>query len=77
LSGKQFGVAVKNGQIGPVILVQYDRPGVSGADDHVAQYSIPIGLVMYRLICIAPAASIEKYKPLFAHVAASFQPAKG
>jgi hypothetical protein len=77
LSGKQFGVAVKNGQIGPIILVQYDRPGVSGADDHVAQYSIPIGLVMYRLICIAPAASIERYKPLFAHVAASFQPAKG
>jgi hypothetical protein len=76
LSGKQFGMALKNGQLGPIILVQYDRPGVSGADDHVAQYSIPIGLVMYRLICIAPSASIDKYKPLFAHVAASFQPAK-
>jgi hypothetical protein len=76
LSGKQFGVAVKNGQLGPIILVQYDRPGISGTDDHVAQYSIPIGVVMYRLICIAPAASIEKYRPVFAHVAASFQPAK-
>jgi hypothetical protein len=76
LSGKQFGVAVKNGQLGPIILLQYDRPGISGTDDHVAQYSIPIGVVMYRLICIAPAASIEKYRPLFAHVAASFQPAK-
>lgn len=76
LSGKQFGVAVKNGQLGPIILVQYDRPGISGSDDHVAQYSIPIGLVMYRLICIAPTASVEKYRPMFAHVAASFQPAK-
>lgn len=76
LSGKQFGVAVKNGQLGPIILVQYDRPGISGTDDHVAQYSIPIGLVMYRLICIAPTASVEKYRPMFAHVAASFQPAK-
>ena len=76
LSGKQFGVTVKTGQLGPIILVQYDRPGISGTDDHVAQYSIPIGLVMYRLICIAPTASIEKYRAMFAHVAASFQPAK-
>jgi hypothetical protein len=76
LRGKQFNVAVKNGQLGPIILVQYDRPGISGTDDHVAQYSIPIGLVMYRLICVAPTASIEKYRPTFAHVAASFQPAK-
>jgi hypothetical protein len=76
LRGKQFGVAVKNGQLGPIILVQYDRPGISGTDDHVAQYSIPIGLVMYRLICVAPTASVEKYRAMFAHVAASFQPAK-
>lgn len=76
LSGKQFNVAVKNGQLGPLILVQYDRPGISGTDDHVAQYSIPIGLVMYRLVCIAPTASVARYRPIFAHVAASFQPAK-
>jgi len=75
-SGKQFAVAVKTGALGPIILIQYDRPGVSGSDDHVAQYSIPIGLVLYRLICIAPTASVEKYRPMFAHVAASFQPVK-
>jgi hypothetical protein len=76
LSGKQFSVSLvaRNPRI--VFFVQYDRPGISGTDDHVAQYSIPIGLVMYRLICIAPAASIERYRPVFAHVAASFQPAK-
>ena len=76
LSGKQFNVAVKNGSLGPVILIQYDRPGVSGTDDHVAQYSIPVGLVLYRLICVAPTASVEKYRPMFAHIAASFKPAK-
>jgi len=76
LSGKQFSSAVKSGRTGPLVLVQYDRPGISGTDDHVAQYSIPIGPVMYRLICIAPTASLEKYRPIFAHVAASFQPAR-
>lgn len=77
LSGKQFSSAVKSGRVGPLVLVQYDRPGLSGSDDHVAQYSIPVGQTMYRLICIAPTASVEKYRPVFAHVAASFQPAKG
>jgi hypothetical protein len=76
LSGKNFNVSLKNGAIGPVILVQYDRPGVSGKDDHVAQYLIPVGLVLYRIVCVAPAATIEKYRPMFAHVAASFRPAK-
>jgi hypothetical protein len=76
LSGKQFMVAVKTGVLGPLALIQYDRPGISGSDDHVAQYLIPIGLVLYRLVCVAPTASIDKYKPMFAHVAASFQPAK-
>lgn len=77
LSGKQFTSAVKTGPSGPIILVQYDRPGISGTDDHVAQYSIPIGTTMYRLICIAPSGLIDKYRPIFAHVAASFAPAKG
>jgi hypothetical protein len=77
LSGKQFTSAVKIAPIGPIILVQYERPGISGSDDHVAQYSIPIGTTMYRLICIAPTGLIDKYRPIFAHVAASFAPAKG
>jgi hypothetical protein len=72
LSGKQFSAVVKTSAIGPMVFIQYDRPGVSGTDDHVAQYSIPNGSVMYRLICIAPKAGIESYRPAFAHVAASF-----
>ena len=74
--GKQFNVSLKNGANGPVILIQYDRPGVSGSDDHVAQYLIPVGLVLYRVVCVAPTATIEKYRPMFAHVAASFKTAK-
>jgi hypothetical protein len=75
-SGKQFSGAVKTGERGPIILIQYDRPGVSGSDDHVVQYSMPTGTTMYRLICIAPTAAVEKYRPIFAHVAASFTPLK-
>ena len=73
LSGKQFSSEVKTGPLGPIIFLQYDRPGISGSDDHVAQYSIPIGNVMYRLVCIAPTAAVEKYRPLFSSVAASFK----
>jgi len=75
-NGKQFGVEVLNAGPGAVFFIHYDRPGVSGTDDHVVQYEIPVGLTLYKLICIAPAASIEKYRPTFAHVAASFTPLK-
>ncbi len=37
-SGKQFSSVAKSGSLGPFIFIQYDRPGVSGGDDHVAQY---------------------------------------
>jgi hypothetical protein len=85
LSGKGFTSEVKNGPTGPFIVVHYDRPGLSGADDHVVQYSMPVGTTLYRLICIAPATApaspeharhAEKYRPVFAHVAASFAPVR-
>lgn len=72
LKGKQFTGAVKSGALGPFIFIQYDRPGVSGSDDHVAQYEMPVGTTLYRLVCIAPTAQIGTYRPIFAHVAASF-----
>lgn len=71
-SGKQFAGVVKSGTLGPFIFIQYDRPGLSGGDDHVAQYEMPVGTTLYRLVCIAPKAQIETYRPMFAHVAASF-----
>ena len=71
-SGKQFSAVVKASAMGPMVFIQYDRPAVFGTEDHVAQYSIPNGSVMYRLICIAPKARVESYRPAFAHVAASF-----
>jgi len=72
LSGKQFSSSVKTAPFGPIIFIQYDRPGISSGDDHVVQYEMPTGTTMYRLICVAPKATVETYKPIFAHVAASF-----
>lgn len=54
------------------IFIQYSKPGLGGTD-HVVQYSIPAGPVMYRLICIVPEAQLTKYQSVFAHVAASFK----
>jgi len=70
--GKGFAQQVKSAaDIGPYIFIEYNRPGLGGGDDHVAQYSMFSGRVRYRLICIAPAGSVEKYRPTFAHIAAS------
>ena len=76
LSGSRFAQQVKSADGRQVIVIQYDRPGLSGATDHVVQYSFPVGTTMYHLICIAPTDQIEKYRPLFAHAAASFMPLK-
>jgi hypothetical protein len=73
-AGKGFTVQSKMVDGRALIAIQYDRPGLFGASDHVVQYSFPVGQTMYRLICIAPAADIEKYRPIFAHAAASFTP---
>jgi len=37
---------------------------------------MPVDTMMYRLICVAPTAALDKYRPVFAHVAASFKPVK-
>jgi hypothetical protein len=73
LRGSDFSQQALKGADGrSVIMIQYVRPSVSGGKDHVVQYSIPTGTTMYHLICIAPAAEIQKYRPVFAHTAASF-----
>jgi hypothetical protein len=70
--GRDFTQQVKTAaEIGPYIFIEYNRPGLAGADDHVVQYSMFSGRVRYRLICIAPAVSVDKYRPTFAHIAAS------
>jgi len=74
LSGSKFTQQIKSAEGRQAIVIQYDRPGLSGGTDHVVQYSFPIGTTMYHLICIAPTSDIEKYRPLFAHAAASFMP---
>jgi hypothetical protein len=74
LSGSRFSQQIKSAEGRQVIVIQYDRPSLSGGSDHVVQYSFPVGTTMYHLICIAPTDALEKYRPLFAHAAASFTP---
>lgn len=76
LGGSRFAQQIKSADGRQVIVIQYDRPGLAGESDHVVQYSFPVGTTMYHLICIAPTDDIEKYRPLFAHAAASFTPLK-
>ena len=76
LAGSRFAQQIKAADGRQVIVIQYDRPGLSGASDHVVQYSFPIGTTMYHLICIAPTSEIERYRPMFAQAAASFTPVK-
>jgi hypothetical protein len=71
--GSDFKPQVKEAGGRRFVFIQYTRPGLSGSDV-VTVYGFPAGRIMYRVICIAPAARIAVYQPLFAHVAASFQP---
>jgi hypothetical protein len=57
-----------------LVVVEYDRPGVRGPD-HVRQYSIPSGDTLYRLSCSAAQKDFGRFDAVFAHVAASFEPA--
>lgn len=72
LGGSTFTMQVLKQGGRPVIIIQYDRPSLSGGKDHIVQYSIPAGTTMYHLVCIAPGSEVTKWRPVFAHVAASF-----
>lgn len=73
-SGQGFTQQIKTGGGRQFVFIQYTRPGLL-TTDVVVQYSIPVGAVMYRLICIAPQVDLEEYQPVFAHVASSFKAA--
>ena len=73
-AGQDFDQQVKEADGQRFVFIQYSRPGLNG-QDRIVQYAIPSGRVMYRLICIAPAAQLTtKYQAMFAHVARSFKP---
>lgn len=71
-----FAQQVINSGGNSLILIQYDRPALGSGQDHVVQYSVVQATTLYHLICIAPREAIEKYRPIFAYVAASFIPVK-
>jgi len=73
-AGQDFDQQVKEADGRRIVFIQYSRPGLNGLD-RVVLYAIPSGRVMYRLICIAPAAQLTTtYQATFAHVARSFKP---
>jgi len=72
-AGQNFEQQLKNASDGRrYIFIQYTRPGLYGPD-RVTQYSVPAGLILYRVICVVPEAQIAKYQPTCAHVADSFK----
>jgi hypothetical protein len=72
--GQSFEQQIKTVSGRRLIFVTYTRPGFNGPD-RVVLYAFPNGTVMYRLVCIAPAAVLAaRYQGIFAHVAASFVP---
>jgi hypothetical protein len=54
-----------------LVAVQYSRPGVLG-NERVRQYSVPVGIQLYRVTCISSAPRFAVYDPVFSHIAASF-----
>jgi hypothetical protein len=73
-AGDNFEQQVKETGGQRYMMIQYTRPGPYG-QDRVVIYAIPAGRIMYRLICIAPAAQLTaKYQDTFAHVASTFKP---
>ena len=71
-AGQNFQHEAKDVNKQRFVLVQYVRPGFNGLD-RVAVYAMPVGRVMYRLICIAPEKELARYQPICAHVAATFK----
>lgn len=61
-----------------IVIVDYMRPGASGAD-RIRQYSIINGANLFRVSCVAPATEFPKLEATFEQIAKSFviTPAKG
>jgi hypothetical protein len=70
--GQNFAAQVKDVHGQRFIFIEYTRKGLIDTDK-VVVYEIPMGLVLYRLICIAPEPEMGKYQSTFAHVAWSFK----
>ncbi len=58
------------------VILDYGRKGVAGPE-RVRQYSVPVGVDLFRLTCSAPTAQFARYEPVFAHIAATFSIAPG
>jgi len=58
-----------------LLVINYTRPG-GAPNQHVRQYSYPVGKDLYRVTCMAPdASSFRKYESVFETMAQSLKPA--
>lgn len=55
-----------------VVVIEYSRAGLKGPEK-VAQYTLPAGQDLYRLICVAPAGLYARFQPVFVGMIETFQ----
>jgi len=74
---RNFTSEILDTKAGRGALIRYSRAGAKGPD-LVMQYSIPVGLDLYRVIAVVPEALAARHEPVVGHMILSFNaPAPG
>ena len=68
---KDFKSDMLETKAGRGVLIRYSRPGTE--PESVLQYSIPVGLDMYRISGIVPEKQSSKYESIIMHMIQSFK----
>ena len=72
---KDFNSQVIETKGGQGALVRYSRVGLGGRSERVMQYSLPAGLLLFRLTGVVPDGLQPKHEPTLTHMIDSFKPA--
>lgn len=71
--GFKKDIRTENGR--RVIVIEYNRPAVTGGVERARQYSLIVGKDVYRINCSAAPALFDKYESVFSHALTSFKAA--
>ena len=69
---KDFTSEIVDTKGGRGVLIRYANVGTKGPE-RVMQYSIPVGLDLYRVIAIVPEVLLSKHEAVLMHMIKSFQ----
>jgi len=69
---KEFKSEIVETKAGRGALIRYASVGTKGPE-RVMQYSIPVGLDLYRVIAIVPEMLLSKHEPVLMHMIESFR----